>query len=325
MITMQPIRISKIILPTRSQPDTIVAIFILKKLGLELFPGADVATVEIWQEVPEGETEQSLLGKGALLIDVGGGTFDHHNKTPKTTASKLVSTHLGVDKEPELQKLLAYAERDDFFGKGTVSEDPLDRAFGLSALITNVSKDHPRDPDKAVNIILPILLAHYNEEVRRTKEIPEEFEKIKERGEADIFTARQNDKNLRAVILRSDNPSMAGYLRSQNGGRFDVVAQALSSGHINILTRPTKRVELRAVAMIVRLEESTKRGKQFEADEYYLTSSGRIKEVPEWYYDRATNSLQNGGLNPKTIEPTKIPLEEFKNILMVGLAKTRWS
>ena len=50
-----------------------------------------------------------------------------------------------------------------------------------------------------------------------------------------------------------------------------------------------------------------------------LMAEGKIHGIPEWYYDGATNSLLNGGVNPNGIEPTIVPFERIiaiaKNVL----------
>ncbi len=316
------IRYSKIILPTRTQPDTLIAIFILKQFGESHFPGVNQAEIDFWQLVPEGETEASLDERGIILLDVGGGRFDHHASEVQTTASDLVARALAVENDSALAKLLEYARRDDFYGKGIVSNDPIDRAFGLSALIVNLNKKWVKEPAKVVEIILPIITGHYDEEVRRTKELPLEFEEKLTHGLAETFIVKQRGNNLKVVIVSSDNVSLPGFLRSQLGGRFDVVAQQLSSGHLNILTRPTKRVDLRKLAAALRLEEAKLKNQTLRLPDHELTRPGRIDEIPEWYYDPATNSIQNGGINPKDIAPTKIARDQFKTILELGLGET---
>src|SRR3989344_4526463 len=94
----------KIFISTRLRPDTIVAIFILKKFGTERFPGVESATLEFLQTIPEGETADTLEKKGVLLIDLGGGTFDHHGTQKKSTASYLVARELGIAANPSLAK-----------------------------------------------------------------------------------------------------------------------------------------------------------------------------------------------------------------------------
>lgn len=317
-------RFSKIVLPTRTQPDTLVAIFLLKKFGENRFPGIRDAEIDFWQVLPQGETEDSLMRKGIIVMDLGGGRFDHHAKMPKTTASNLIAGYLGIKEDASLAKLLEYAERDDFYGKGTVSTDPLDRAFGLSALIAALNKSLVKNPGRVVEIVMPIFIAHHNEEMKRTEEMPKEFQERRSRGEVAAFEVRQRDKKLKVVVITSESGSMAGYLRSKNGGAYDVVAQWLPSGHMNILTRPTKRVDLRSLAAVIRIEEATRAGLELEMDIRGLARFGRIKEIPEWYYDPATNSIQNGGLNPKEIPPTKISKEDFRKVLELGLSEKLW-
>ena len=115
---------------------------------------------------------------------------------------------------------------------------------------------------------------------------------------------------------------MAGFLRSQQGGKYDIVAQWLSSGHVNVLTRPTKHISLKMLAALVRAEEVERSGIECEVSEQELMSPGRIQNASEWYYDPATNSLQNGGINPKDISPTRITKSDFKKILSVGLSES---
>lgn len=317
-------RFSTIVLPTRPQPDTLVAIFLLRTLGSEKYPGVRNAKIEFWQVLPPGENEAALTARGIILIDIGGGTFDHHVSTSKTATAELVANELGIRDDPAITKLIEYARRDDFYGKGTVSNDPLDRAFGLSALVANLNRSYVNEPEKVVKYVMPILDAHYREEVRRTHELPAEFENLRQQGGIDTFEVRQRDKKLRAVILTSESASMAGFLRSQNGGQFDVVAQWLPSGHVNILTRPAKRVDLRSLAVLLRIEETNRSGIVIDQTPENLAQPGRLSEISQWYYDPATNSIQNGGLNPTDIAPTKILHSEFRKILELGLSEQLW-
>lgn len=310
----------KIIIPTQPHPDTVAAIFLLKRFGEKKYPGIKEAAIEIKSELPRGENEKSLADNGVIVLDLGGGKFDHHNKKNQTL-SDLVADDLKIKEDPALAKLLQYARRDDIFGKGTISADPLDRAFGLSALIANLNKSLIGNANQVIDIILPILIAHYNEEERRTKLLPGELEEKIKSGEVLIFEIKSDGKKLKIIIIKSDNPSMAGYLKSQNGGRFDIVLQQLSSGHANILTRPLKRINLKGLIAAIRLKEAELSGIDIEMGVNDLTKYGRLKEIPQWYYDPATNSLLNGGLNPQGTESTKIRREDFQKIIEVGFSE----
>jgi hypothetical protein len=324
-VTLSRMEVNKIILPTRIQPDTLLAIFLLKTFGKSLFPGSDKAVIEFWPLIPEGETSDSLGKKGVLLLDIGGGDFDHHQKIPQTTTSYLVGEVLGVREKAALAKLFEYTKRDDFYGKGTISEDPLDRAFGLSGLMTALNKNYKDSPSKIVDILLPLIEAHYLEEVRRTEELPRELAEIEKAGEVISFQVKQRDKNLKVIIIESSNPSMPGFLRSSLGGNFDVVALVLPSGHINILTKPIKKVDLRSLAALIRHSEFILLKMPYDKDMKVLAQTGRLEALPGWYYDTATNSILNGGVTPESVIPTKIKKEQLHKIMELGLSEQLWS
>ncbi|MCX6724275.1 MAG: hypothetical protein NT155_03860 [Candidatus Staskawiczbacteria bacterium] len=308
----------KIIIPTRPHPDVIVGIFLLIKFGAEKYPGVKDAKIDVWQELPAGDTNKTLEQKGVLLLDIGEGQFDHH-KTGKNLA-QLVAEDLGVSADQSVAKILAYAERDDKHGLGTVSSDPLDKAFGLSGLVASLNKTEA-DPEKVVKIVLPLLEAHFIEERRRTQELPQEFEQKLKEGKAEIFEVKQGKKSLKVVVLESDNLSMAGWLKSAGGVRADVVCQKNSAGFTNILTKPLKVIDLRWTSAYLRKAEAELRNIRLTCSTFDLMLPGKMQEISEWYYDRATNSVLNGGASPKGILPTAIPLETITEILKESLGQ----
>jgi len=309
---------NKIIIPTRPHPDVIVGIFLLIKFGQEKYVGIKDASIEIWQNLPAGDTSESLENKGVLLLDVGQSKFDHHN-TGKNLA-QLIAEDLGLLNNSAVAKLLAYAERDDKHGLGTVSTDSLDKAFGLSGLVASLNKIIP-DPEEIVKIVLPLLDAHCEEEKKRTQELPQEFENKLKEGKAEVFEVKQGKKNLKVVVLESNNLSMAGWLKSVGGLKADVVCQRNSDGFTNILTRPLKMIDLRWPAAYLRKAEAEMRDRRLICSTFDLMNPGKVPEIPEWYYDRATNSVLNGGASPKGILPTAISLEDITNLLKESLAQ----
>lgn len=309
--------IHAILLPARPQPDTIVAMFFLKTFGKEQYPGIENAEVLVRPTPPEGSTEPSLLSEGILPIDIVGGRFDHHKQGQ--TASRLVAKDLGIEQSPALAKLLAYAERDDKYGKGTVSQDPLDKAFGLSGLISALNKTIPNNPKEVVDYILPLLTAHYLEEKKRAEDLPKEFQEKLSSGKAKVLGGRHKKNKVKIISIESDEPSMPGWLRSSAGQRADVVIQRMSSGNTNILTRQLKKIDLRHVTSLVRAEELRLSKKSDRVAPALLSQPGRTKGLQEWYYDRATNSLLNGGVHPGGTPPTKIPLDSITEFVLKGL------
>jgi len=309
---------SKIILPTRPQAETIIGIFLLKKFGKEKYPGIENAKIEIRQQIPENETAESLEKKGILCLDIGGGKFDHHHQ--KETLSKIIAKDLKIEENPALQKLLIYGERDDRWGKGTISNDPIDKAFGLSGLITALNKNFPEDPQRVVETILPLLEAHYKEERKKIIDLPQEFEEKLKNGKAQIFNVKQGKKKLKVIFIESANQSLAGWLKAFQ--KADVVCQKTEKGYVNFTTRPLKKVDLRYLAAYLRYLEAKIRKRQINYSPKELMKPGIIPEIPEWYYDLATNSLLNGGPNPQGIEKSAIPSKNLIEIIKEALSKT---
>ena len=310
----------KILLPARPQPDTIVAIFLLKSFGKDKYPGVETASVEVLTSLTEGETEESLRQKGILALDLGAQKLDHHQKN--TTVSHLVTHDLGIHENPMLSKLLQYAERDDKHGLGTLSQDQLDRAFGLSGLIAALNKSLPENPNQVVHYILPLLKAHYLEEKKRLVDIPREYEEKLTNGVAKELLTKHRKKKVKVISLEANSPSMAGWLKSTHGPKADVVVQKNESGHVNIVTQQMKKIDLRKAIALIRTEEATKRNYEFTVPLEELQKPGRLNEVPEWYYDRATNSLLNGGVIPKGTNPTALTLQEVTKLTLEGLETT---
>lgn len=311
--------LKRILLPTRPQPDTIVAIFLLRQFGAKQFPGIETAEVEVRHALASGDTFENLLERGELALDVGGGPLDHHGKSD-TYVSGLVALRLGIEKDPGIKKLLSYAQRDDRDGKGTLSSDPLDKAFGLSGLIASLNKQYPEDPNTVVSAVLPLLTAHYLSSREHHVDLPSDIEKKKRTGAYEQIRVKQGDRTFRIAFVISDKPSMPTFLRSYQGGAADVVVQkSEQTNHICIVSRQEQGIDLSRIMALIRLQEAETAGIKVRDDLTYLCATGRIDEVPHWYFDPATNSLLNGGTHNKEVPESNIRWEDLKKIVKVGL------
>ena len=275
------------------------------------------AKLEFWTTIPESKTAQELEANGMLLIDLGG-MFDHHrvNKerdTREECVSTLIAKHLGVDTVPALRKLLAWAKRDDLEGKGTISDDPLDRAFGLSGIIMNLNRALGQEPERVLDLVLPLIHYHVVEEKKRSEEMPKEWEELLATGRAMKLKLTQGPAELKGVYLETDNTAMAGFLRGVK--RFDLIVQRWSTGHTNILTQQMRSIDLRPLIESIRQREATKLGITLSGDRERFCASGAIPEVPYWFYDDAANTLQNGGVNPGHTQPTRLSKDEILAIV----------
>ena len=302
--------------------DTAIAYFLLCQYGEQKFIGINNAPVVFWSELPEGRDTDELEEEGYILIDLGGSKFDHHNLGPDNksfSASHLIAQYLGIEDRPEIQKLLEFARRDDLEGKGTISSDSIDRAFGFSGLLMSLNKNLSGNPKRILEIVLPFLQSHYLEEYRRHEILPEEYAQLLRDGRIKEFKATHFSNQLKVIYIESDNAAMAGYLRSRAVGA-DLVIQRSASGHVNFVSNQQSKLRIHKLAREVKLLEASKQDLLLLVDSMEeLEKPGRTEGLPHWFYDARAITLQNGGVNPGDIPPTKLNYAEIEHAVKIGL------
>lgn len=219
----------KIVMLPRLQVDSIVACFLLKYFGEEYFPGIkDSVEYQFLVNVPEGKNLDDMEKQGHIFLDMGGGKFDHHKNQDgihDKCVSQLIAEYLGIRNEKSLKKILDYAWRDDIKGKGTISEDPIDRAFGLSGLVNNLNRMLPDDQEAVLHTVTPLLLAHYLEEKKRAEELPAEYKRQSENGNVKTTMVQGPRGAIKMVMIETDDIAMAGYLRARREILADIVVK----------------------------------------------------------------------------------------------------
>jgi hypothetical protein len=316
-------KITAIITHPHFQADTLAALVILAYYGLEKYPGIAQAPVKFMVKLPEGQTGEQLEQEGIIALDMGGGRFDHHRsdrQKEKDCLTDLVILDLGLKGNPAVEKIRLWARRDDLQGQGTLSRDTLDRAFGLSGLIQNLTRRYKDNPVRIMQAVLPILEAHLWEEEMRHTAFPEEYKELKNSGKVEEFTVFQEKKSLKAVMIESDTSGLVNFARANSKIKADLVLQKLSSGHINIITNQQQKINLNCLAVILRIEEAKKKGMPLDQlSKKELIVKGKMAGLEEWYFDTAANSIQNGGIRPESAPPTALSLTEVKQALIIGL------
>ena len=311
-----------IILPGKLHVDIVVALLLLREYGESKFPGISKAKLKFVDSVPGEFKPKDLEATGVIAIDTGGGRFDHHDdetKLAKECSTTLVAKYLGINQDPALKKLIRFALRDDIEGKGIVSGDVLDRAFGFPGLLINLTRYYPDKPQKVIEIALPLLQAHLKEENNRNHVLPAEYLKCSDSGKMDAFVMKQDGKQLRIILIETDAPGMIGFLRAYNEIRANIIAQKSSSGHINIITQQNFQIDLRNIAGLVRLEEARKNKVDLsKIDLKTIAEPRKHEQITKWYYDTVTNSMQNGGARPESVDPTILDLKDIKKIFEIG-------
>jgi hypothetical protein len=305
----------------RVQADALISCFLLTYFGEEYYPGIKEAEYFFWVNIPEGKIPAELEKEGYILLDMGGGKFDHHaagGEHGGKCMSQLVAEHLGIHKKQSIRKLLEYARRDDLLGKGTISNDPIDRAFGLSGLINNLNRTMPDDQLTVLRTIMPLFVAHYIEERKRSEDFPREFQEKIKNGKVRVVVLKTVRGAMKMAIIETDEIGMAGYLRAQQG--IDIVVQKMSSGHVNIITQQKKMLDLSQIAKFLRMAEAEEKGVAPSFSEADLMNAGRIAGAEEWYFDTRARTIQNGGIRPQWTTPTKLSLAMIGEIVKQAAA-----
>lgn len=320
---MAPQPVHTIAIFPKIQADTAVAVYLLQNFGEKQFPGISKAKVIFWTAAPSDKTPAEYEQEGYLLLDLGG-RFDHHVTNRESgqrdeCLSTIVAAAIGMDKSPVIKKLLTWAKRDDLEGKGTISADPLDRAFGLSGIIMNLNREFVNEPEKTLGIIITIIGVHVSEEYRRHIELPQEWETLKATNKAKEFETRQGSADLKGAFAHTDNAALAGYLRAAH--KFDVVVIRRTTGHLSMVTRQERSLDLRPVIASLRVQEALKKGLSINPQDPNLMTSGKFPGLEEWYYDDAANTLQNGGINPQGIPASQLTDEEILTAIQQGLPR----
>lgn len=317
----EPLPIHTIAIFPKVQIDTLVSVYLLKEFGEELFPGAKDAQIAFMSQAPAGKPPEQTEAEGTLLVDLGG-RFDHHSANEASgkreeSASTIIASYLEISDKKYLQKLLAWAKRDDLEGKGTISEDTLDRVFGLSGVISNLNRQLRKEPQKIIDLMLPLVHHHVAEQRHRIEGLPILWEKMQEDGTAKRWKLKQGNAEIKAAMISSDDIAFAGWLKAVK--RIDLVVQRAPSGHTNVVTRQERSIDLRPLIGALRAAEAQALGVDATLDAEHLRSTGRIDEIPMWYYDDAANTLQNGGIEPGEIPATKLSVARVIDIINESL------
>lgn len=153
-------------------PDELLAIWLLKKHGEQKFPGINNARVIFINAGHHkqylGKTAEDHAKNGVMLIDVGGGDFDHSVDGQDCSAVR-VARCVEI-KNPDEQSLIAYTQRNDLTGKSNEMD--------LARLLKEISRHPDANPAKVLDWGLGVLdaLTEYplpavfvNKEARRAQ------------------------------------------------------------------------------------------------------------------------------------------------------------
>lgn len=298
--------IKKILIPNKPHLDPIAAIYLLMHYGKDKFIGIEDASIIFWEkgEDPSRQEIIDMEQQGTLLIDVGGGIFDHHNNNIAETTTSLVASHLGIEQNPELSTLLNYIREDDLEG--------LHNRYGELANLLKVMYKQNIPLPEVVGTALHILKLFQNVQLDWHYKVKDEYETKKR-----VVKIKRNKRKLRVGIIESDNIQVANYGITQDN--LSVVLQKRTSGHVMILTNKHHRIDLREVIGAIRKKELELSGYNKPIEASKLRFEGKNEQLPNWFYHRSLNSFLNGSDALVKAEPTKVPFNEIIRFVLYSL------
>lgn len=298
----------KILIPNKPHLDPIAAIYLLQEYGEDKFPGIKEAQFCFWEDNSEPDENYKIQWEkeGGIMIDLGGGVFDHHQAgDAHETCASLVASYLGIESNPELSALLSYVREDDLQG--------MHNRYGELAYLVKCLYKQKVSSQKTVEFILTLIKRFQATQKEWHFEVKKEYEE-----KCNIIRVKRNDKKIKIGIIKSNNPQVANY-----GLTVDNLAVAInqrSSGHVFILTNKHHRVNLQEIVAAIRKRELELRGwdKPIEISRLYF--EGKNNLVPYWFYHKTLNAFLNGSEAMNKTEPTKIPFDEIIHLVLYGVS-----
>lgn len=307
-------QIKIIVTHPRPHLDEIAAIWLFKKFGESLFPGIRYAEIQYWgEEKIKKYPLEECAKQGILLVGIGGGRFDEHptienGRRENECAATLTARILGLDEDPLLERILEFTRKTDLKS----APHPFDLAF----LVNLRNKQHPDKPEEVIDWTIKALQDFYNQQKEFFGTTKEEFEK-----KAQIEEIQVGNKNLKLVTIISDNEQIAKFARSKHGCEAAMVIQKNSRGNIGIFTARRFYLDILDLVVMIRIEEQRAKGRFVTGDYAYFSREGTMKEAEEWFYHEGIQALLNGSLTKSDVPPTRIPLEEIKELVKIAMNK----
>ncbi len=246
------------------------------------------------------------VGKSSGLL---GGPLDEHpsaiiERKEGECAASLVAKALGIGKDPGLQRILHYVKQRDLeSGGGQPFED-------MAATVKTMSQQSPQQSKEVIEWVKMALWARYQQETRFHTVIPQEF-----RRGGTIEFLKSGSKVIKMAIIFSDDEQINAYSRHLGAA---VVIQKNSRGNVQIFTDLKLNIPLDDVANMLNLAEQAAGGQVRVTDWTTLSKEGFIPGG-KWYYFRQARMFLNGSLTHPKVLPTRIPLEEIKRIIRIGV------
>lgn len=303
-------QINEMIVHAGTHLDEMVAVWFLRKFS----KNKDVA-VRVWRNTGEpfrGKDSWQWLKEGVAIIGCfGSGPFNHHppEQFPEICSADQVVAFLGIDKLPELAKILKRTRVNDLNGGGEF--------VVLAEYLRFKNIQTSEDFEEAYIWVVKYLERFYAEQVGfQSEQVGEEFARCTRK-----WNIRVGKKAIPVVTIDgSDLENIARFARNETGAEVVVVKR--STGNVQIFSYPVwnkrmRRVSLGTVVAILRLLEQRCAGNSTNEDIDDLRQEGLFWG---WYFQEGPQWILNGSKTAQ-VEPTKIPLARIEEVVMLGVQR----
>ena len=299
--------INKILTHTNPHIDEICGIWLLRKFGGNHFRGIASAPLEFRSggNTKFEMTAEEYLEQGILLVGIGGGMFDEHptvdaERKKEKCAATLIAEYLGVNDNPELDKILDFVRRNDLNGNESM--------FDIGSICLKMYSI--MSTEKVILWATLALETIYREQDQFNRVAAEELKKAR------IYSFRSRGSAIKIAAIESDNEVVAKFARSARGGNIAIVIQKQNSGNVQIfLNRRFGWIPMQKIARFIRLAEARFGGKAITTDKEILEREGSVQGAEDWHFFKKGQMLLNGSSTHPDVPPTKIPFGEIAAII----------
>ncbi len=305
-------KVQTILLPPNLNSDVLVSLYLLRTYGGKLFPNVDTAKLSFGAPEPEKLFDE-ILATGTLVPHL-----IPTEKTPLNSTSERIIHALSIERLPEIQSMLKWVARDQ---RGRKEADP----FNLSQLLQLLLQDS-HDAQAVIDQVMPFLEVHARLQKDNFYTLPEEWSNmLKENKASGLYDLEYGERTVVAAIVESDTPGFPAFLFQNKKSRADIVIQQLSSGRINVETRPGTNIDLSEPAKVIRIEEARKHDRDYtQVLRVFFSYDGVAEGIPEWHYDKERQAMLNTAEDDSTIPVTALSVQDVLNAIYIGLSEKQW-
>lgn len=284
--------------------DELVAIVLLMLYGEKQFPGIGNkrTKVEVVND-PSSVSFMKELNKRRICVGCGGGPFDEHGLRGRvTSAAELVAEKLGIKSHP-VRRLLDQVVRCD-------NDSGVDELH-IASIIKRLHRHHPDNPQVVLSRVFEIIRDLLEEELAY-EEVYENLKFAKHK-----FQLKDSGRWIRVAVVRSASGYAATVCRNKGA---QIVLMIQPKGNIQIVTDEKAGIELAGIVRLVRMAELAARNKRFKFPGNYLSSPGKMKECPQWYFfsKRGQFLLNGSSQSSPGVEPTALDPRQVLRAIEVG-------